>query len=470
MSIKIYNYLTKTKEEFKPLNSPLVKMYVCGPTVYDHSHVGHARTYIAFDVIRRYLEYRGYRVKYVMNITDIDDKIIKKANALNVSYAEVSTKYLLSFFEDLHSLNIKPADVHPLATAHIPDMIELIERLIKKGLAYVADGDVYYDVRKFKEYGKLSKQSIEDMKAGARIEPTEKKRFPLDFALWKAAKPGEPFWPSPWGYGRPGWHIECSAMVMRHLGEQIDIHGGGLDLIFPHHENEIAQSEGATGKQFAKYWMYTGLLTIRGDKMSKSLGNIITIKEALKKWDPGALRLFVLTTHYRSPIDFSEESLESATASLKRLYTVRQNLRIAIEEADERKELNDAEKKFMEIIRKSKDEFIKHMDDDFNTPQALATLFTFVRLLNLYLDKLKARSVIEKADSFLEEVIDVFGIPKEEEGISVDFKKLLELIINVRSELRRNKMYELSDLIREKLRELGIELQDTKKGTRYYIL
>ncbi|MGQ4832840.1 MAG: cysteine--tRNA ligase [Candidatus Asgardarchaeia archaeon] len=468
MALTVYNYLSRSKEEFVPLSPPNVKMYVCGPTVYDNSHIGHARTYIAFDVIRRYLEFKGFNVKYVMNITDIDDKIIRKANELKVSYAEVSTKYMLSFFEDMKALNVKPASIHPLATAHIPDMIEIIETLIEKGYAYVADGDVYYDVRKFKDYGKLSRQSIEEMKAGARIEPSEKKKFPLDFALWKSAKPNEPSWPSPWGRGRPGWHIECSSMILRHLGPQIDIHGGGQDLIFPHHENEIAQSEAATGKQFVKYWMYTGFLTIKGHKMSKSLGNFITIKEALKKWDAEAIRLFMLSTHYRSPIDFNEDAIITAENTLRRLYITKKNLIQALEDSKESDDISSIEREFLKTLENINNAFMAAMDDDFSTPQALAEFYTFIRELNSKLENIRTRKVLLTAKSFLDTVSDIFGILQHEESAEVDFRKLLELLLNVRNELRKRKLYDLADEIRSKLREMNIEIQDTKEGTRYY--
>ena len=468
MTLMVYNYMSRRKEEFKPLSPPHVKMYVCGPTVYDDSHIGHARTYVSFDVIRRYLEFKGYNVKYVSNITDIDDKIIKRANELGVSYAEISTRYMLSFFEDMKALNIKPASIHPLATAHIPDMIEIIETLIAKGYAYVADGDVYYDVRKFKDYGKLSKQSIEEMKAGARVEPSEKKKFPLDFALWKSAKPGEPSWPSPWGRGRPGWHIECSSMILRHLGPQIDIHGGGQDLIFPHHENEIAQSEAATGKQFVKYWMYVGFLTIKGHKMSKSLGNFITIKDALKKWDAEAIRLFMLSTHYRSPIDFTEDSMSTSENTLKRLYITKRNLMQALEDAEDTNHLSQTEQEFLNTISKVKDNFITAMDDDFSTPQALAEFFKFVRELNSKLDNIKNKKVLQEAKSFFDIVSNIFGILESDIYINVDFRKLLEMLLDVRNELRKRKLYDLADEIRSKLRDMGIEIQDTKEGTKYY--
>lgn len=316
----IYNTLTRRKEEFVPINGNKVNIYTCGPTVYDFFHVGNARVFITFDMVRNYLKFRGYDVTFVQNFTDIDDKMIKRANEEDITVKELGERFIAEYFKDADALGIQRADVHPRATEHINDIINLIEILIDKGYAYVVDGDVYYEARKFKEYGKLSRQNVDELEAGARIEPGEKKRDPMDFALWKAQKPGEPAWDSPWGKGRPGWHIECSVMAMRYLGETIDIHGGGPDLIFPHHENEIAQSEAATGKPFAKYFMHVGYLNINNQKMSKSLGNFFTVRDILKKYDPEVLRFFMLSSHYRSPINFSEDLMQQAKNSLERLY------------------------------------------------------------------------------------------------------------------------------------------------------
>ena len=473
MTLMIHNTLSGKKEEFVPLEEGKIRMYVCGPTVYDYSHIGHARTYIAFDIIRRYLEFKGYKITFVSNITDIDDKIINRANELGISPAMLAQKYMRAFFREMDALKVKEPDVQPLATGHIPEIIELIKRLEENGYAYQVDGDVYYDVDKFKDYGKLSHQNIDELKAGARVAPNEKKRNPLDFALWKASKPGEPKWNSPWGYGRPGWHIECTAMIMKHLGEQIDIHGGGQDLIFPHHENEIAQAEGATHKKFVKYWMHTGFLNIRGEKMSKSLGNIIPIKKALELWEPEVLRLFFALTHYRRQIDFSEEGVDNAKKSLERLY----NTLSIIDESKKniREDKNEEDKRFIEFIAQSEKDFLSNMDDDFNTPGALAIVFTVAREVNKYLkDRSPNREALEKIEKFFNNVKEIFGIleetgmkEKQQGGLTVN--SLLDLIVNIRTILRKNKQYQLADMIRDELSKLGVELRDSKEGTTYVI-
>jgi len=483
MSLLLYNTLTGKKEVFKPLHDREVRAYFCGPTVQDEPHIGHARAYIAFDVLIRYLMYMGYKVKYVRNITDIEDKIINKAKALGISPFEVAEKYAREFYEICKELKLIPPNVEPRATGHIPEIIELISVLIEKGYAYTApNGDVYYDVTKFKEYGKLSKQRIDELLAGARVEPGEYKRNPLDFALWKAAKPGEPSWPSPWGRGRPGWHIECSAMSMKYLGETLDIHGGGTDLIFPHHENEIAQSEAATGKPFVRFWFHVGLVTIRQEKISKSLGNIIPVKEVLKLFDPETIRLWAIQTHYRKPIDFTWEQLELAEKVLDRLYSIIFRAEIALKEKKEG-ELGD----ISEVIESYRKKFLEAMRDDLNTPKALNVLKGMVEYLGKNIETMN-KSQIQTYLTTVRELGWILGVLQQtlDERISEKRRrnkdisrivppkyslledmaeKLLELLIDVRQELRKRKIYELSDKIREKLRELGILLEDTREGT-----
>jgi len=476
LPLKIYNTLSKNEEIFEPLNPPTVKMYVCGPTVYDLSHLGHARTYIAFDVVRRYLEFLGYSVVYVVNITDVEDKIIKRAQEKGVSPFELAEEYTKEYFKDIEALQIKKADINPKVTEHIEDIIEVVQGLIDKGYAYVADGDVYFDVLKFPDYGKLSHQSLEDLKAGARVEVSEKKKHPADFALWKKSKEGEPSWGSPWGPGRPGWHIECSVMSMKYLGEQLDIHGGGQDLIFPHHENEIAQSEAYTGKKpFAKYWMHTGLVMVRGERMGKSLGNFVTIKELLEKFNAEAVRLFVLSTHYRSPIDFTWERIEQAKSSLERLYNTIENIEVALRESDINYayKLKDLDLDFYRNLISDERKFFEAMNNDFNTPAAISALFELSSHVNNYLrnaDKPNG-ALLSRTFNFFMNIGEIFGLfnkfkvkpeKKEEYGL---VEKLIALIVDIRSEARKRKDWETADKIREKLRELGIFLEDTKEKT-----
>jgi len=461
---------------FEPLDPPTVKMYVCGPTVYDLSHLGHARTYIAFDVIRRYLEFLGYSVIYVVNITDVEDKIIKRAQEKGVSPFEIAEEYTKEYFKDIEALQIKKADINPKVTEHIPDIIEVVKGLIDKGYAYVADGDVYFDVLKFHDYGKLSHQSLEELKAGARVEVSEKKKHPADFALWKKSKEGEPSWDSPWGPGRPGWHIECSVMSMKYLGEQLDIHGGGQDLIFPHHENEIAQSEAYTGKKpFAKYWMHTGLVMVRGERMGKSLGNFVTIKELLKKFNAEAIRFFVLSTHYRSPIDFTWERIEQANSSLERLYNTIENIEVALRESDINYTYNleGLDLDFYRNLIRDERKFFEAMNSDFNTPLAISALFEVSSHVNSYLRNINKPNgvLLSRAYKFLMNVGEIFGLfsrfkvkPEEKEEYDL-IEKLVTLIIDIRSEARRRKDWETADKIREKLKELGIFLEDTKEKT-----
>lgn len=477
MAIKIYNTLTRKKEKFVPIEEGHVRMYNCGPTVYDYFHLGNARTFLLADMIRRYLEYRGYEVKCVQNLTDIEDKIINKANELGIDCLEVAKKYTDAYFEDADGLGIRRADVHPKATEHISDMIDFVEILEEKGIAYEVDGDVYYDVTKFSDYGKLSNRKIEDMRSGARVEVDERKKHPADFALWKKAKQGEPAYDSPWGKGRPGWHIECSVMAMKHLGETIDIHTGGSDLIFPHHENEIAQSEGVTGKTFAKYWLHFGLMQVEGNRMGKSNLNFVTIREALKEYSPEALRHFLLSAHYRSPLDYRETSLEESSRAITRLKNCLSNLeRLADDSAEfEPKSLNKPETKLLyESVNKAKDDFESAMDDDFNTAGAIGAIFELIGDTNRFIaaneGELLAedRAVLASVKSNIMELCDVLGIYSEEEHLLADqtlVDGLMQLIIEIRQNARSEKDWDTADKIRDRLKELEIEIKDTPEGT-----
>ena len=470
--MKVYNTLSGEKEEFLPQGDE-VKMYVCGVTPYDHCHFGHAMSYIAFDVIRRYLRFRGYQVKYVQNITDIDDKIIGRANKLGISPRELAEKYTNGYFEDMDALNIERADIYPRATEEIPKIIEVIQALIDKGYAYPAEGSVYFRVRNVADYGKLAHRTLESMMAGARVEPGEDKEHPLDFALWKASKPGEPWWESPWGRGRPGWHIECSAMSLKYLGDTLDIHGGGQDLIFPHHENEIAQSESFTGKKpFVKYWLHNGLVQLGEDKMSKSLGNLITIKQALEKYSPDAIRVFVLSSHYRSPLTYSEEALGAAEGGAERIARVisRDDPTGGVEEA-----LN------AEPYQK---QFIEAMDDDFNTPQALAILFDLARAINQAADsglgfQEAKRVLLSLAREVLGLRLDVIIVVPTAHLTLTTFAPTVVIgeqptpeaearvsrLIEERNRLRKAKQWQQADQLRAKLGELGIVLEDASGKT-----
>ncbi|MFH1381733.1 MAG: cysteine--tRNA ligase [Chloroflexota bacterium] len=449
--MRIHNSLSGQKEEFTPQGDE-VKMYVCGITPYSDSHIGHAMSYIIFDVVRRYLQFRGYKVKHVQNITDIDDKIINRANKLGISTNELVEKNVAAFFEDMDALNVTRADIYPRATQEIPKIIEVVQGLIDQGYAYPAQGSVYFRVQKVADYGKLSHRTLGSMMAGIRIEPGDEKQHPMDFVLWKAAKPGEPSWESPWGQGRPGWHIECSAMSLRYLGNTLDIHGGGQDLIFPHHENEIAQSESFTGvKPFVRIWMHNGLLQLGMEKMSKSLGNLVTVKEILAKYSADALRIFVLSSYYRGPLTYSEEALDAAEQGAGRLRQVIHS--------DERAE--DAT--HQSAIDAYRQRFIDAMDDDFNTSQALATLFDLAREMNRLRD---AGSGVAGRQSLLVELAGVLGLtlqawpPKPSEA-----GPFIELLIETRNGLRQAKQWQLADEIRKKLADLGINLEDTPQGT-----
>ena len=467
----IYNTLTKQKEEFKPISDNEVRMYVCGPTVYNYFHIGNARSFIMSDIIRRYLEYKGFNVKYVMNLTDIDDRIINKSIEEKIEASAVAKKYTEAFFEDINRLNIKKADIYPTATGHIEDIIKMIKSLEEKKFAYEVDGNVFYDVRKFNEYGKLSGKKLDELESGARVEVNVEKRDPLDFALWKKAKEGEPFWKSPWGKGRPGWHIECSAMSCKHLGETFDIHAGGHDLIFPHHENEIAQSEGANGKKFVNYWIHFGFLNIDNEKMSKSLGNFFTARDILVKYTAEAIRLAFAQTHYAGPLNFSDELLSSAEKGLEKLS----NLAEKAEEGIKAEINSGANPEF--DFKKYQDNFTSAMDDDFNSPQACAVIFDFIRDVN------RTISENEKINSEFFSNIKIF-LHQTAEGVLgiVDFSKiniqnnrelqndLIELFIKLRTEAKQSKNFALADKIRDELKELGIMLQDSKDKTTYKIL
>lgn len=469
MGLTLYNDLTRCKEEFMPLIQGKVGFYVCGPTVYDFIHIGNARPFVVFDVLRRYMEHKGLEVIYVQNFTDIDDKMINKANELGISIEELAERFINAYFEDIAPLGVKRATVHPLATKHIDEIIDLISRIMENGHAYVTEGNVYFDVKSFPEYGKLSGQSIEELQAGARIEVDVRKRHPLDFVLWKAQKAGEPWWDSPWGPGRPGWHIECSAMAMKYLGETVDIHGGGSDLIFPHHENEIAQAEAATGKQFVRYWVHNGYLLINKEKMSKSLGNILTVREIIKKYQPLAVRLFILGAHYRSPLDFSDESLTQATRSLQRLRNCYSDLMFHLERSQE-KDVPDTW--LNDIVDEGYGRFCEALDDDCNTAAALGVVFEVVRELNNYLKEnvTPDKKALINARKFFATVEDIMGIigtetilAKTEEIPSSEIERL----IKERDEARKMRDFARADSIRNELADRGIILEDTPFGTRW---
>ncbi|CEH28391.1 cysteinyl-tRNA synthetase [Aneurinibacillus migulanus] len=466
-TIKIYNTLTRKKEEFIPIEPGKVKIYVCGPTVYNFIHIGNARPPIVFDVVRRYFAYRGYEVTYVQNFTDVDDKIIKKAEETGMSVEKVAETFIAAFVEDVRALGIKEADIHPKVTEHIPEIISFIEGLIEKGHAYVAGGDVYFRTASFAEYGKLSHQNIEELQAGARIEVNDKKENPLDFVLWKGAKPGEIYWESPWGQGRPGWHIECSAMSYKYLGETFDIHGGGHDLTFPHHENEIAQSECLTGHPMARYWMHNGYINIENEKMSKSLGNFILVKDVREKYAPRVVRFFMLSAHYRNPINFSDELLQQATNSFMRIDTAVRNLKHYLSSA--RSETVTDEQ--MQRIASFRQRFIEEMDNDFNTADAITVLFDIVREVNQSMagSALK-RELAEAYIALFAELGDVLGIPFGEVDASVDGPSDEEInaLVEERIQARKDKNFARADEIRNQLQELGIILEDTPQGVRWH--
>ena len=460
--MKIYNTMSKRKEEFVPLEPKEVKIYACGPTVYNYIHIGNARPLCVFDVLRRYLEYRGYNVKFVQNFTDVDDKIIKRANEEGSTFEEISKKYIEEFWTDANGLNFKKATVHPKATENIDEIINIIKTLEEKGYAYSVDGDVYFRTLKFKDYGKLSHQPIEDLQSGARIAIGEKKENPLDFALWKAAKEGEPYWQSPWGKGRPGWHIECSAMNKRYLGDTIDIHCGGQDLIFPHHENEIAQSECANGCTFSKYWMHNGYINVDNVKMSKSLGNFKTVREIANVYGYEVIRYFLVSSHYRSPINYSLEIIEQCKSALERLYTCRESLDFAIKNA---KDIAD-DTELIDRINSRREQFIKAMDDDLNTADGVAAIFDLVKDINIsILDKEVSKNVCQTAADVFDELCDVLGILYNRKSNDVDAD--IEALIEERQTARANKDWATADRIRDELKAKGIILKDTPQGVTW---
>ncbi len=462
--MKIFNTMTAKKEEFVPMDKNEVKIYACGPTVYNYIHIGNARPLCVFDVLRRYLEYRGYNVKFVQNFTDIDDKIIKRANEEGTTYDVISKKYIEEFWTDANGLNFKKATVHPKATENIDEIIKLISTLVEKGYAYQAENDVYFRTLKFKEYGKLSHQPIEDLESGARIAIGEIKEDPLDFALWKGAKPGEPYWDSPWGKGRPGWHIECSAMNRKYLGNTIDIHCGGKDLVFPHHENEIAQSECANGCTFANYWMHNGYINVDNVKMSKSLGNFKTVREIANVYGYEVIRYFLISSHYRSPINYSLDIIEQCKSALERLYTCRDSLDFAIKNAAEETKENDAE--LIAELDKRREQFIAAMDDDLNTADGLAAIFELTKDINTkILDRDVSKAVCEHAAKLYDELCDVLGILYNRKENTLDSD--IEALVEKRQEARKNKDWATADKIRDELKAKGIILKDTPQGVTW---
>ncbi len=487
MALRVYNTMTQKKEEFIPLHKGRIGMYACGVTVYDLCHIGHARSAVVFDVIYRYLQYKGYEVTYVRNFTDVDDKIINRAQQEGVSTEEIAARYIKEFYADMGALGMLPPTVEPKATEHIPEMIALVRRLMEKGHAYQVEGDVYYAVESFPEYGRLSKRSLDEMQAGARVEVDERKRNPLDFALWKAAKPGEPSWDSPWGKGRPGWHIECSAMSQRYLGDTFDIHGGGKDLIFPHHENEIAQAEGATGKPFARFWLHNGFVNIAKEKMSKSLGNFLTIKEILKDHHPEVVRLFLLSRHYRSPIDYSTQSMEEARQNLVRFYQTLAGIDEVLTKGGEKvagkKRSSPKETTAHKRAKAFIQSFEEAMDDDFNTAAALAPLFELSHDLNRLLQNpaTHAPQILKKGKEAFALAGEVLGIFQQEPSLFLEKEhqrkvqnltitpEEIEKLIAARNEARSMKNWARADEIRNQLASQGIVLEDTPQGTAWRI-
>lgn len=463
MTLKIYNTLSRTKEEFSTIEPGKVRMYVCGPTVYAEAHLGHAMSALVFDIARRYLEYKGYDVRYVMNFTDVDDKIINKANDLGVDPFRLAQQYIDGYKRNLEALNIKTATVNPRATEDMPQIIQMIQQLIEKESAYVVDGDVYYSVDSDDDYGKLSGRSLQTMNAGSRIQVDERKEHPMDFALWKSAKPGEPAWESPWGLGRPGWHIECSAMNMVHLGEQIDIHGGGNDLIFPHHENEIAQTESITGKPFARYWMHNGMMGLKDEKMSKSVGNMITIDQFLSQHPGDVMRLWVLNGSYRSPLTYNESVVEQTTQGYKRLLSAKKAALPGAKGLSESDQL-----KLQEVSEHARQAFIEAMDDDFNTSSAMAAIYELVKIINQARADGANDTQLEQAQSVFVELTGTLGLVLSEEssqGTSAD--AFIDLLVALRRDLRAEKNWKMSDKIRDELKSLGVILEDGKDGTTW---
>lgn len=463
--MKVYNTLTRKKEELVPIAPGEIKMYACGPTVYNYIHIGNARPLCIFDILRRYLEYRGYKVTFVQNFTDIDDKIIRRANEEHVDFSEISERYIKEFWTDADGLNVRHATVNPKATENIDAIIHIISTLIEKGYAYEAQGDVYFSTEKFKDYGKLSHQPLEDLEAGARIMVGEVKREPMDFAVWKAAKPGEPAWDSPWGKGRPGWHIECSAMNWRYLGDTIDIHCGGQDLIFPHHENEIAQSECFTGKPFAHYWMHNGYINVDNVKMSKSLGNFFTVRDVAEKYGYEPIRYLLISAQYRSPINYSTDIIEQCISALNRLYTCRDSLDFELKNASDAE--HDGDRAIIDGFGKYREQFIDAMDDDLNTADAIASIFELVRDINTnVVGKTPSKALVEGAISVFDELTGVLGLVYNRKTETLDSD--IEALIEARTNARKEKNWAEADRIRDQLKEMGIVLEDTAQGVKWH--
>ena len=464
--IKLYNTLTARKDPFVPIEEGKVKMYACGPTVYNFFHVGNARCFVLFDMLRRYFEYRGYEVTFVQNFTDIDDKVIRRANEEGVTYTDIAERYIKEYFTDARGLGVRAATVHPHATENMGEILSIVKGLVDEGFAYPMDGDVYFRTRKFRDYGKLSGQAVEDLESGARIDVNDKKEDPLDFALWKAAKPGEPSWASPWGEGRPGWHIECSAMVRRYLGKTIDIHCGGQDLIFPHHENEIAQSECCNHAPFANFWLHNGYINVDNRKMSKSLGNFFTVREIAEKYGYLPIRYFLLSSHYRSPINFSEEVIAQASAALDRIFNCVDSLAFYVKNAEG--ELRPQEAELCAAFRATKDAMIEGMDDDFNTGAGIDALFDLVALINKALAAKPSAAAAREAKALLDEMTELFGFVRTEDEDS-ELTAWIEEKIAARAAAKREKNYAAADAIRAELLERGVTLQETSQGTKYTV-
>lgn len=462
--MKVYNTLTRQKEEFVPQQEGKVKMYVCGPTVYDYIHIGNARPYVVFDTVRRYLEYKGYDVTYVQNFTDVDDKIIKRGHEEGISPEEVANKYIDEYFVDADGLGIKRADVHPRVTDNIQQIIDFVKDLEDKGYAYEVNGDVYFDTKKFEGYGKLSKQNQDELEAGARIEVNGQKRHPMDFVLWKSKKEGEPGWNSPWGEGRPGWHIECSVMSNRYLGETIDIHAGGQDLAFPHHENEIAQSEARSGKTFSNYWVHNGYININNEKMSKSKGNFFTVRDISKQYDLEIVRFFMLSAHYRNPVNFSDEMLNQAKAGLERLYNAKEKLEFTISNLSE-SSIKDEEKELIGELESYKTKFINAMEDDLNTADAVSAIFELSKFINTNVNETSSVEFAKMCLDKFNELTGVLNIVNKKNDDILD--KDIEELIQKRADAKKNKDFKLADDIRQELLDKGIVLEDTRQGTKW---
>lgn len=478
MTLRVYNTLTKQKETFVPVEGGKVKMYVCGVTPYNHPHIGNARPFLTWDVIKRYLEHSKFKVYHVQNFTDVDDKIINTANAEGVTWDVIANRYIAAYFDVMDKLNIRRADIYPTVSEHMPEIIGIVEKLVAKGYAYIVDGDVYYSIEKFDDYGKLSGRNIEDMQAGARVDVDERKNHPMDFALWKSAKPGEPAWDSPWGKGRPGWHIECSAMSIKYLGTSFDFHGGGSDLIFPHHENEIAQSEAfiEEDQPFVRYWLHNGFITVNEEKMSKSLGNFFLVKDILEHYSPDVLRFFVLSTHYRSPLDFSDERLSEAERSLERLRTAIENSN-HLSKMPPKAELHNDET-LLKIANQAETDFYAAMDDDFNTALAIGVMFGLAKEINVYYNAVAAGRMEYNSEAYSAirnvyfMMADVLGILEQERQEKIDgsqelIEQLMEIIIDIRHDARQSKNWTLADKVRDRLGAVGIILEDSSQGVRW---